>query len=59
MLDTERLEEIIDAVTEKIYLENRIGELESLLSDWGLSALIKNNAPSSDDFYDTHKNVLL
>lgn len=56
MLDTERLEEIIDAVTEKIYLANRTGELESLLSDWGLSALIKNNAPSSDDFYDTHKN---
>lgn len=56
MLDTERLEEIIDAVTEKIYLANRTGELESLLSDWGLSSLIKDDAPSSDDFYDTHKD---
>ncbi len=56
MLDTERLEEIVDAVTEKIYLANRTGELESLLSNWGLSTLIKNVAPSSDDFYDTYKD---
>ena len=45
VLDTERFEEIIDAVTEKIYLANRTGELESLLSDWGLSSLIENDAP--------------
>ncbi len=56
VLDTERLEEIIDTVTEKIYLANRTGELEKLLSNWGLSSLIKNDAPSSDDFYDTHKD---
>lgn len=56
MLDTERLEEIIDAVSERIYLANRTGELESLLDDWGFRDLIKNDAVSSDDFYDTHKN---
>lgn len=55
MLDTERLEEIIDVVTEKIYLANRTGELESLLSYWGLSSLIKNDAPSSNDFYANNK----
>lgn len=56
MLDTERLEDIIDAITKKIYLANRTGELESLLADWGLQELINNVVLSSDDFYDTHKN---
>ena len=55
MLNTERLEEVVDAITEKLYLANRTGELESLLSDWGLSSLIKSDAPRSNDFYDTHK----
>ena len=56
MLDTERIEELIDAVTEKIYLANRTGELESLLEQWGLLDLITDDAPSSDDFYDTYKD---
>ena len=56
MLDTERIEELIDTVTEKIYLANRTGELESLLKKWGLLELISDDAPSSDDFYDTYKD---
>lgn len=56
MLDTERMEELIDAVTEKIYLANRTGDLEGLLEQWGLLDLISDNAPSSDDFYDTYKD---
>lgn len=55
MLDTERLEEIIDAVTEKIYLANRTGELDQLLNDWGFGDLIQNEC-SSNDYYDTHKD---
>ena len=35
MLNSDRLEEIIDAVTAKISLANRMGELESLLESWG------------------------
>ena len=56
MLDIERLEDIIDAVTEKIYLANRTGKLESLLDGWGLRDLMDNDALSSNDFYDTHKD---
>lgn len=56
MLDTERLEDIIDAVTEKIYLANRTGNLESLLSEWGLQDLMMEEQYSSDNFYDTHKD---
>lgn len=55
VLDTERLEEIIDAVTEKIYLANRTGELDQLLNDWGFGDLIQNEC-SSNDYYDTHKD---
>lgn len=56
MLDTERIEELIDAVTEKIYLANRTVELESLLKKWELLDLITDDVPSSDDFYDTYKD---
>lgn len=56
MLDSERLEEIIDAITAKIALANRMNELDSLLESWGLQDLIGNNSVSSDDFYDTYKD---
>lgn len=56
MVDSEKLEEIIDAITAKIALANRMNELDSLLECWGLQELIGNNSVSSDDFYDTYKD---
>ena len=56
LLDSERLEEIIDAITAKIALANRMNELDGLLESWGLQELIGNNSVSSDDFYDTYKD---
>lgn len=53
LVDSEKLEEIIDAITAKIALANRMNELDSLLECWGLQELIENNSVSSDDFYDT------
>lgn len=56
MLSSDRLEEIIDTVTAKISLANRMGELESLLESWGLQELIESESQGSDSFYDTHKD---
>lgn len=56
LVDSEKLEEIIDAITAKIALANRMNELDSLLECWGLQELIENNSVSSDDFYDTYKD---
>lgn len=56
MVDSEKLEEIIDAITAKIALANRMNELDGLLESWGLQELIGNNSVSSDDFYDTYKD---
>ena len=56
MVDSEKLEEIIDAITAKIALANIMNELDSLLECWGLQELIGNNSVSSDDFYDTYKD---
>ena len=56
MFDSEQLEVIIDAVTEKITLANRKGELEEMLEKWGMYDLIKSAFPSSDDFYETEKD---
>ncbi len=56
MLDSEKLEELIDTVTEKITLANRTGELNALLNSWGLQELIENEPLRSDSFYDTYKN---
>lgn len=50
VLDTERLEDVIDSIAARICLANRTGDLESLLD------LITSDAISSDDFYDTHKD---
>ncbi|MBR1750450.1 MAG: hypothetical protein IJ740_06125 [Ruminococcus sp.] len=55
MLDTERLEELIDKVTEKILIANRTGELDSLLDKWGFSDLIESET-YSNSFYDTRKD---
>ena len=55
MLDTERLEKLIDKVTEKILIANRTGELDSLLVKWGFSDLIEPET-SSNSFYDTRKD---
>ena len=56
MLDSERLEELIDAITEKIVLANRTGDLEGLLEKWDLNEFISKDSLSSNDFYDTLKS---
>ena len=56
MLYSDRLEEIIDAVTAKISVANRMGELESLLESWGLQELIDPVPETSASFYDTRKD---
>ena len=55
MLNSERLEEPIDTITEKIILANRMDELDNLLDSWGLHNLIENEPLSSDTFYDTYR----
>lgn len=55
VLSSDRLEEIIDIVTAKISLANRLGELESLLESWGLQELIDPVPESSASFYETCK----
>ena len=55
MLNSERLEELIDTITEKIILANRMDELDNLLDSWGLHDLIENEPLSSDTFYDTYR----
>ena len=55
MLNSERLEELIDTITEKIILANRMDELDNLLDSWGLHNLIENEPLSSDTFYDTYR----
>ncbi len=56
MFDSEKIEEIVDFVTQKIYLANRTGDLETLLTAWGLQGLVQDETKSSNDFYDTDKN---
>ena len=55
MLNSERLEELIDTITEKIILANRMDELDNLLDSWGLHNLIENEPLNSDTFYDTYR----
>ncbi len=55
MLNSERLEELIDTITEKIILANRMHELDNLLDSWGLHNLIENEPLNSDTFYDTYR----
>ena len=50
MLNYEELEEILEEVTAKITLANRLGELEALLKSRGLERLISKQA-----FYETNK----
>lgn len=56
MFDSDRLEEIIDTIVEKITLANRTGQLEEMLEQWGLEDLIDKKQQSSNDFYDTYKD---
>lgn len=56
MFDSDRLEEIIDTIVEKITLANRTGQLEEMLKQWGLEDLIDKKQQSSNDFYDTYKD---
>lgn len=51
MLDYEELEEVIDKITAKITLANRMGELEDLLEQWGMSSLVQKQ-----QIYETEKN---
>ena len=51
MLNSYELEEIIDNITQKIILANRIGTLENLLQQWGLDNLLNN-----DSVYETNKD---
>lgn len=51
MLNSYELEEIIDSITKKVILANRIGTLENLLQLWGFDNLLKN-----DSVYETDKN---
>lgn len=51
MLNSYELEEIIDAITQKVILANRTGNLETLLNDWGFDNLI-----SPYSAYETDKN---
>lgn len=55
MLNLNCLEYVIDAVTAKIYLANRMNELEHLLESWGFQELIK----PCTSFYETCKTVKL
>lgn len=52
MLNLNCLEYVIDAVTTKIYLANRMNELEHLLESWEFQELIKPCA----SFYETCKD---
>ena len=52
MLNLNCLEYVIDAVTAKIYLANRMNELEHLLESWGFQELIK----PCTSFYETCKD---
>lgn len=54
MLDYEELEEVIDTVTSRITLANRMGELEDLFEKWGLLDLIKD-----EPAYETRKNGII
>lgn len=56
MFDSDRLEEIIDTIVEKITLANRTGQLEEMLEQCGLKELIADKQQSSNDFYDTYKD---
>ena len=51
MLNSYELEEVIDSITQKIILANRIGTLENLLQQWGFDSLLKN-----DSVYETNKD---
>ncbi len=51
MLNSYELEEVIDSITQKIILANRIGTLENLLQQWGFDSLLRN-----DSVYETNKD---
>ncbi len=51
MLSFEELEDIIEQITAKVTLANRSGNLDELLSAWGLDELIQKTSA-----YDTEKN---
>lgn len=51
MLNSYELEEVIDSITQRIILANRIGTLENLLQQWGFDSLLKN-----DSVYETNKD---
>lgn len=51
MIGYEELEEVIEKITEKITLANRLNELEDLLTSWGCEDLI-----SKTSTYETEKN---
>ncbi|MDT4376956.1 hypothetical protein RO787_26870 [Blautia coccoides] len=54
MLEYEELEELIDTVTSRITLANRMGELETLLEKWELLDLIR-----SEPVYETKKDGII
>lgn len=56
VLDSDRLEELIDTIGKKIIYANRTEKLESLLDSWGLHNLIEKESLSSNAFYNTHKD---
>lgn len=51
MLNIYELEEIIDAITQKIILANRMGNLKSLLHQWGFDNLMNHESA-----YETNKD---
>lgn len=50
MLNSYELEEVIDVITQKIILANRLGTLKNLLQQWGFDNLL-----NSDSVYETNK----
>lgn len=51
MLNSYELEEVIDIITQKIILANRLGALKNLLQQWGFDNLL-----NSDSVYETNKD---
>lgn len=51
MLNSYELEEVIDVITQKIILANRLGTLKNLLQQWGFDNLL-----NSDSVYETNKD---
>ena len=49
MLEYEELEEILDKIQDKVISANRLGQLETLLSSWGLSDLLGTESAYATD----------